>query len=102
MQGQITYQYYDRFVCFYFYFFILLMYYSRHGTLYHANVKAEEVPQTNSLDKEDNYKINQLQLVYKTTVETKENNILFIWQPDSVTYTGSKAFKQIRIAQLQE
>lgn len=36
---------------------------SGHGLLDHANAEAEEALQTNSLDRGDNYKMNQLQLV---------------------------------------
>lgn len=64
--------------------------------MYHANGKAE-VLQTNSLDKGDNCKINQLQLLYKITVEASGNSISFIWQPDPITYVVNKTFKQSQI-----
>lgn len=68
------------------------MYYSGHGTSYHANVKAEEVLQTNSLGKGDNYKISQLQ-----QLRPKETPFNFFDSPILSTYVSSRTLKQTQI-----
>lgn len=73
------------------------MHCSGHDTSDHANAKAEEVLRTNSLDKEDNYRLNQLQLVYKITVEASGNSTSFIWHPDPVLNEGGETSRQNQI-----